>query len=71
MWKDVFFAASMTLFSVVVFRRLKKVRDLVKIDNVIMICSGLGICLLRSNGFFVFIFSIIIFVVLFGKEQKK
>lgn len=30
MWKDVFFATTMILFSIVVFRKLKEMRDLVK-----------------------------------------
>lgn len=69
MWKDVIFGAVMTLYAVSMFRILKNLGN-IKNNYIVMILSAIGICLLRSNGYFIFFFSVLIFIFLF-KEKKK
>lgn len=71
MWKDVLFGAAVTFFVAALFRILKEMGNHPWMNYVTMICSGLAMCLWRSNGWLVFLLSTIIFVVLFRKKQTK
>lgn len=69
MWKDVIFGAAVTLFVVGTYREMLKIKN--NIGNlVIIICAAMGTCLLRSNGWVVFLISAVCFVILFGKKEK-
>lgn len=70
MWKDVFFGAVVTCFVVGIYRVLREF-DRKRIDIFITVVSAVGICLLRSNGWVAFLVSTVVFVVLFGKKNKK
>lgn len=67
MWKDVLFSTSLSLFIVSIYRILK---DIGKYNYLVFILGSLGTCLLRSNGYFVYILSIIIFIIMY-KDKKK
>lgn len=71
MWKDVFFGATVTLFSISTYRILKSMGRYSAVNYVIMTLSALGMCLLRSNGFLAFVASAVIFAVLFMKKHLK
>ena len=71
MWKDVFFGAVVTLYVVSVFRILREVGKHWWVDGIIMLCSAMGMCLLRSNGWFAFVLSTFIFGIILGKKNKK
>ncbi len=70
MWKDVFFGAAVTCFTVACYRHLKPVGN-AKWNGIVLILSALGMALLRSNGWVAFLVTTTVFVVLFGKKQKK
>ncbi len=70
MWKDVFFAASVTCFVVSCYRYLKFIGN-AKVNVIILLVAAMGMCLLRSNGWVACFVSAAAFVVLFGKKQKK
>lgn len=68
MWKDVLFSLSILIYIVSLYNLLKINNNLS--NYLILIISSLGICLLRSNGFFVYILCTILFIILF-KDNKK
>lgn len=70
MWKDVFFGAMVTFFAVSCYRYIKTIGQ-IKINVIILILSAVGMCLLRSNGWIAFFMTTVIFIVLFGKKQRK
>ncbi len=70
MWKDVPFACFVLLFLIFIYRCILK--DGYPIVNYsLFTIAGLGLCLFRSNGFFVFIILIISFIILWGFKHKK
>ena len=71
MWKDVFFGASITLFVVGMFRIMKKVGNYLWLDYMVILCAAFGVCLLRNNGWLVFVLSTLVFGILFWEKQKK
>ena len=71
MWKDVFWSAMVTLFAVSSFRILKHIGSSNIVDYCVILCAAIGVCLLRSNGLAVYVFSILIFMILFGRNHKK
>lgn len=70
MGKDVIFGTVVAYFVVATYKYLKGIGNK-KLNVVINILSSFGICLLRSNGLFVFVFSSLIFAILFYKQHKK
>lgn len=69
MWKDTIFSCFVLLFSVFSFRCMKHIGK--QFANYILFAlSALGVCLFRSNGFFVFVLSGILFTILFGVKNK-
>lgn len=69
MWKDIFFGATTTIFAVSIYRILKNIGKTIP-NYIVMTISAIGMCLLRSNGYFAFVFSTLIFFILFKKEKK-
>lgn len=70
MWKDIMFGGCVLLLITFIFRCIYLIGN-VKINYIILIISGLGICLFRSNGFFAFIILGISFFFIFRKKYKK
>lgn len=71
MWKDIPFSASVTVFSVTLYRMLKEIGRRSPGLWTLLILSGLGSCLLRSNGWLTFFFAFPVFVLFFRREEKK
>ncbi len=71
MWKDVVFAGVMLLFITSLLRYWMRQPSLKKTNGVLLVLSSFGICLLRSNGFFAFALSTLLFGILLGKKYKK
>ena len=70
MGKDVFFGAAVGIFVVTIYKVLNNIGKH-KTNLIILFLSSLGMCLLRSNGLFVYIFSFIVFFILFFKKYKS
>lgn len=71
MWKDVWFGGGITLFTVYTYRCLKKIGKNQLYNQVMLLVSGISVCLFRSNGLFVFVFTFLAFLFLFAKREKK
>lgn len=71
MWKDVPFAAALTIFLLTLYRELNQIGRRTVRNRILLFISGLGVCLLRSNGWAVFLASFLCFLLLFGKQQIK
>lgn len=71
MWKDVPFAAASTFFITSSYRILKGKGKRNHVDQFIWILSGVGVCLLRSNGFLAFAASAVVFAMLFWNDHKR
>lgn len=69
MWKDVFFGLSLMVYVTSLYRVFKNIGNSLT-NYIVLIISSFGICLLRSNGYFVYILSTIIFIIIF-KDKKK
>lgn len=69
-WKDTIFSGCVMLYVVVCFRLLKKTGQMT-LNYCLLALSGIGTCLLRSNGFVAFVVAIIAFVAIFGIKDKK
>lgn len=70
MGKDVFFGAAVGIFVVTIYKILNDIGKY-KTNLIILFFSSLGMCLLRSNGLFVYVFSFIVFFILFFKKYKS
>lgn len=70
MWKDIFFGAAVTCFVVSCYRYLKAIGNS-KLNIAVLFFAAVGMSLLRSNGWVAFLFSTILFAILFSKKQKK
>lgn len=66
-WKDVPFAAAVLLFSCSMLRMQKEITPKVL---VLFICSGIMICLFRSNGWYGFLFCLPFLVFFYRKYAK-
>ncbi len=71
MWKDIMFGGFVAIFVVSVFRIYKKVGNSVRSDQVFLVIGSVGTCLFRSNGWFVYLLSLLFFVVLFGEDPNR
>ena len=69
MWKDVYFAAFVTLL-ITFYVRLVKGMGKAVINYIGFGISGLFVCLIRSNGLFAYVF-VLAFVFLLARRQKK
>lgn len=69
MIKDVFFGVAISVFVVTIYKILNNIGNY-KVNLLITFLSSLGVCLLRSNGLFVYVFSFIVFFILFFKKYK-
>ena len=70
MWKDVPFGAFI-LLSLVFFFRIERKLSLRALNCLGFAVTGAGVCLFRSNGFFVFAFVTLAFFLLWRFRQKK
>lgn len=70
MWKDVFFGAVVLLYILFFFRCMRQISPK-KFNYVGLIVSSFGVCLLRSNGFFAFVFVTLFFLFLWKFRKKK
>lgn len=71
LFKDVTFTAAICFFVVSQFR-LIKLKSTNKIANyIVLIVSGIVMCLFKSNGLFVFVVSMVLFVLINVRQLKK
>lgn len=70
-WKDVLFAGGILLFAVSSYRILNRVGNNNIIDYILAALGAASICLLRNNGFYVFIATAIIFFIIFRRTQLR
>lgn len=70
MWKDVMFGGFVLLLIIFTFRCIYFIGN-TKTNYIILIFSGIGTCLFRSNGFVSFILLVIAFLLIFRKKHKK
>ena len=68
-WKDVLFGGFVLLFLLSFFRLLRGIGSR-PAGLLLFAAAGLGICLFRSNGFFVYLLTALLFALLWKKEQK-
>ena len=71
MWKDVIFSAFVLLFTVALFRYVEKVGHGIRLNRMMVLCSALGMCLFRGNGFIVLLLTIVAFAFIFRKRMRK
>lgn len=71
MWKDVMFGGFVLLYITATFRILKNIGNYKKMDRIILLIGGIGTCLFRSNGWFVFLLTVFCAIVLFGRTRKQ
>lgn len=71
MWKDIFFAASVLLFTLSFYRVMKGLGRRKKTDRVLLILSAFLMCLTRSNGKIALALALVVFLPLFWKDRKK
>lgn len=71
MWKDIFFAASVLLFTLSFYRVMKGLGNHPRRDKALFILSAFLMCLTRSNGKIALALSLVVFLPLFWKKRKK
>ena len=69
-WKDVPFAGCVLLFVLAFFRALRSLGPR-RLNFALAAVSGVGMCLLRSNGFIAFLMMALLALVLFGRRQAR
>ncbi len=70
MWKDIPFSLSVLAFITAAFRYLCRIGSRPRADVVIAAVSGLGICIMRGNGWLAFGASAAVFALLFLRREK-
>ena len=70
MWKDVIFGGMVLLFTLFLYRCLSS-NEKTKLHLICLALTGLGVCLLRSNGLFAFVGTTIVFVIIWKFRKKK
>lgn len=70
LWKDVIFGGMVLLYTLFLFRTVNSVGN-GKLNMVGVILSGIGFCLLRSNGLIAFVGTTLLFLLVFKFRQKK
>lgn len=70
MWKDVMFGFCILLFIITFFRCMHDIGNAF-FNHSMLIIAGIGTCLFRSNGLFVFILLTVAFAVLWKTENKR
>ena len=70
-WKDVLFASAISVFFITVFRMQNGFSKKTFITWELLILSGIGSCLFRSNGLMSVAVASVIFILLFRKSHKK
>ena len=70
MVKDVFFGAAVTFLAVASYRLLKSLGN-PKWNWMVLIVSALGMSLIRNNGWTALLLVLFLFMLMFGKKQKK
>ncbi len=70
MWKDIMFGCFVLLLVTFSYRCMYEVGHRI-LDYIIVTMSSIGICLFRSNGFFVFIILTFAFIVLWKSNYKR
>ena len=74
-WKDILFSMSVLVLSITVFRihcflqEGKPAKEIVR-DLILYIVCGLGMCILRHNGFYAFVAAAFCFLFIFKKYRK-
>ena len=71
MWKDVPFAIVVLSFVISSYRLACRLGRSHGCDLAVFLLSGAGMCLLRSNGLLAFAISVLMFMLLLGKKEKK
>lgn len=69
-WKDVLFGGIVLVFLVSVFRCLLRIGNM-KLNYFLVFFSGVAMCLFRSNGLFAYVLSILAFIILFWKKERR
>jgi hypothetical protein len=70
-WKDTFFSGAFLLFVTGSYRIIKKIGKWTWINWLFTIIGGLGICLIRNNGWFVFLVTGIVALLMYFKTQRR
>ncbi len=70
-WKDVMFGGFVLLFSIFIFRILRKIGKYKIFNYIMFFISSLGICLFRSNGFFTFLLIFLVFSLFFWNKERN
>ena len=70
LWKDVIFGGVVLLYTLFLYRMLKPLGN-ANLNTIGLILSGIGFCLLRSNGLIAFVGTTLLFALIFRLQQKK
>ena len=70
MWKDILFGGMTLVFIVAVYRVIYNIGNL-RFNIVSLLYGGIGMCLLRSNGLFAFVLSVIVFALFFKRKYIR
>ena len=70
-WKDILFAGGTLLFVISSYRIINTIGNTRIIDYVLAAFGAFSICLLRNNGFYVFVATVLIFFVIFRRTQLR
>ena len=70
-WKDILFGGAFLVFIVALYRYFYKLDRSIILTTVLIIISGVIVCLFRSNALIAFFVSAILFFVIFRKTQLR
>jgi len=71
LWKDVPFSGAAVLFAVGFYRLLKNVGKYRWINYMTFVVGALGFSLWRTNGWYAFLVTVLVMLLILGKKQKK
>lgn len=70
LWKDIIFGGMVLFYTLFLFRMINSVGN-GNLNTIGVIVSGIGFCLLRSNGLIAFVGTTLLFLLVFRFQQRK
>ena len=71
LWKDIPFAGAAVLFITALYRLMKGIGKSRSGDYLVFITGALGFSLWRTNGWYAFLVTVLIMLLLLGRQEKK
>lgn len=71
LWKDIPFSGAAVLFITALYRLIKRIGKTQTVNYLMFILGALGFSLWRTNGWYAFLVTVLLMIILMGRREKK